>query len=37
MYVNIGAESGGYGDHLHDEKSMRARVARMVDTLEHFP
>ena len=29
--------TGRGGHHLHDEKRMRAGVARMVDTLEHFP
>ncbi len=36
MYASSGAGPGGEGHHLHDEKTMRAQVARMVDTLEHF-
>ena len=37
MYADSGGGPGGDGYYMHDEKSMRARVARMVDTLEHFP
>ena len=37
MYADSGAGPGGDGYYMHDEKTMRARVARMVDTLEHFP
>lgn len=37
MYADHGAGPGGRGHYLSDEVSMRARVARMVDTLEHFP
>ena len=37
MYPSTGAGAGGSGHHLRDEKSMRAAVARTVDTLEHFP
>ena len=37
MYADSGAGPGGDGYYLHDEKTMRARVARMVDTFEHFP
>ena len=37
MYADSGAGPGGDGHYLQDEKSMRARVARMVDTLEHYP
>ena len=28
---------GGQGHHLHDDKTLASRIARMVDTLEHFP
>jgi hypothetical protein len=37
MYTEGGGGPGGEGHYLHDERSLRARVARMVDTLEHFP
>ncbi|MEW6752979.1 MAG: hypothetical protein AB1505_18660 [Candidatus Latescibacterota bacterium] len=37
MYADHGAGRGGQGHYLHDETTMRARIARMVDTLEHFP
>ena len=37
MYPESGVGPGGDGHHLHDEKSINARIARMVDTLEHFP
>lgn len=37
MYTDHGAGPGGDGYYLHDERSLRARVARMVDTLEHYP
>jgi hypothetical protein len=37
MYAEAGAGPGGKGHHLRDEKTMWARIARMVDTLEHYP
>jgi len=37
MYANGGAGPGGPGHRLHDDKTLAATVARMVDTLEHFP
>jgi hypothetical protein len=37
MYADGGAGPGGDGHHLHDEKTVASRVARMVDTMEHFP
>ena len=37
MYADVGAGPGGPGHHLHDDKTLASRVARMVDTLEHFP
>jgi hypothetical protein len=37
MYADGGAGPGGDGHHLHDKKTVASRVARMVDTLEHFP
>ena len=37
MYADGGAGPGGQGHHLHDDKTLASRVARMVDTLEHFP
>lgn len=37
MYADNGAGPGGDGHYLHDEQTLRARVARMVDTLEQFP
>ena len=37
MYADGGAGPGGPGHHLHDEKTIASRVARMVDTLEHYP
>ena len=37
MYADGGAGPGGKGHHLHDDKTLASRVARMVDTLEHFP
>src|SRR5262249_50915842 len=37
MYTDSGAGPGGDGYYLQDEVSLRARVARMVDTLEHYP
>lgn len=37
MYADGGAGPGGTGHHLHDEKTLASKVARMVDTLEHFP
>ena len=37
MYADGGAGPGGPGHHLHDDKTLASRVARMVDTLEHFP
>ena len=37
MYADSGGGPGGEGYYLHDDKTMAARVARMVDTLEHFP
>ena len=37
MYPESGAGPGGDGHYLHDERSINARIARMVDTVEHFP
>jgi len=37
MYADGGAGPGGPGHILHDEQTLAANVARMVDTLEHFP
>ena len=37
MYADGGAGPGGAGHHLHDDRTLASRVARMVDTLEHFP
>ena len=37
IYADSGAGPGGTGHHFEDEKSMRARLARAVDTLEQFP
>ena len=37
MYADGGSGPGGSGHHLHDEQTLAASVARMVDTLEHFP
>ena len=37
MYADGGAGPGGTGHHLHDEKTLASKIARMVDTLEHFP
>jgi hypothetical protein len=37
MYSSSGASPGGDGYYLNDEKTMRSQIARMVDTLEHFP
>ncbi|MBT3344892.1 MAG: hypothetical protein HN712_23625 [Gemmatimonadetes bacterium] len=37
MYADSGAGPGGDGYYMRDEKTLAARVARMVDTLEHFP
>jgi hypothetical protein len=37
MYADNGAGPGGPGHHLHDDKSLASSVARIVDTLEHFP
>ena len=37
MYADGGAGPGGPGHHLHDPQTLAARVARMVDTLEHYP
>ena len=37
IYADSGAGPGGDGHHFEDEKSMRARLARAVDTLEQFP
>ncbi len=37
MYTDSGAGPGGPGHYLVDDESLRARVARMVDTLESFP
>ncbi|MBT4496259.1 MAG: hypothetical protein HOC74_00970 [Gemmatimonadetes bacterium] len=37
MYADAGAGPGGDGYHLHDDRTLASRVARMVDTLEHFP
>ena len=37
MYADTGAGPGGKGYYLQDEHSLRARAARMIDTLEHYP
>jgi hypothetical protein len=37
MYAESGAGAGVGGHYLGDERGLRARVARMVDTLEHYP
>ena len=37
MYADGGSGPGGTGHHLHDPQTAAARVARMVDTLEHYP
>ena len=37
MYADTGAGAGGSGYYLQDEQSLRARAARMIDTLEHYP
>ena len=37
LYPDFGVGPGGDGHHLHDDKTMRALAACMVDTLEHFP
>jgi hypothetical protein len=37
MYADSGSGPGGDGYYMHDDKTMAARVARMVDVLEHFP
>lgn len=37
MYAETGAGPGGKGYYLQDEHSLRARAARMIDTLEHYP
>ncbi len=37
MYADGGGGPGGPGHHLHDPQTLAARVARMVDTLEHYP
>ena len=37
MYAGAGAGPGGDGHHLRDERSRNAHLARMIDTLEHFP
>jgi hypothetical protein len=37
LYAEAGAGPGGSGHFLGDEQGLRARVARMIDTLEHFP
>ena len=37
MYPDNGGGPGGDGYYLHDDKTLASRVARMVDTLEHFP
>ena len=37
MYAGAGAGPGGEGHHLRDERSLHAHLARMIDTLEHFP
>jgi hypothetical protein len=37
MYTDGGHGPGGDGFHLYDEMTLRARVARMIDTLEHYP
>ena len=37
MYADGGAGSGGPGHYLHDPQTLASRVARMVDTLEHYP
>ena len=37
MYADSGAGPGGDGYYMNDEKTIRSRVARMGDVLEHFP
>ena len=37
MYADGGSGPEGDGYYMHDDQTMAARVARMVDTLEHFP
>ena len=37
MYADGGAGPGGPGYYLHDPQTLASRVARMVDTLEHYP
>ena len=37
MYADGGSGPGGSGHHLHDTQTTASRVARMVDTLEHYP
>ena len=37
MYADGGAGPGGSGHHLHDPQTLASRIARMVDTLEHYP
>ena len=36
MYADGGGGPGGDGHHLHDERTLASRLARMVDTLEHL-
>jgi hypothetical protein len=37
MYADTGAGPGGRDHYLIDEQGLRARAARMIDTLEHYP
>ncbi len=37
MYADTGAGPGGSDHYLIDEQGLRARAARMIDTLEHYP
>ena len=37
MYPERGMGPGGGGHFLHDDQGIRARIARIVDTIEHFP
>ncbi|MCC7261933.1 MAG: hypothetical protein IT369_05335, partial [Candidatus Latescibacteria bacterium] len=37
MYADTGSGPGGSSYYLIDEQGLRARAARMIDTLEHYP
>ncbi|MBM3280525.1 MAG: hypothetical protein FJY95_20970 [Candidatus Handelsmanbacteria bacterium] len=37
MYADSGAGPGGKGHYLIDDHALRARAARMIDTVEHYP